>query len=151
MMEAADNSELAHMFCVGSHHMNITIIHLIQNLYTKSKSIRTVSLNCHYFILFRNNRDQLQIQTFGRQVFPHMTKYFMDAYEKATSRPCGYLLVDLNPRSDRKYQLRSNILPGETDIVYRPLKWMKWTGLTTTVGWLLLLQLTILSRSTSVV
>ena len=120
MLETANKSSLADLFCVGSHHCNITVIYMIQNLY--QKGIRTISLNCHYFILFRNNRDQLQIQNFGRQVFPGKLKFFMNAYDRATSKPYGYLLIDLSPHSDRNYQLRSNILPGQDTVVYQPAK-----------------------------
>ena len=120
MIDAADNLDVVNMFCVGSHHFNITVIHLVQNLFMKGKAMRCISLNSHYFILFRNHRDQLQIQTFGRQVFPGMNKYFMDAYNKATSELYGYLLVDLSPHSDKKYQLRSKILQGDTTTVFEP-------------------------------
>ena len=120
MIESTSNSDIVHMFCVGSHHLGITIIHLVQNLF--EKGLRCVSLNCHYFILFQNYRDQLQIQTFGRQVFPGKTKYFMDSYAKATERRYGYLLVDLSPHSEKSYQLRSRILPGQFTTVFQPVK-----------------------------
>ena len=120
MMDAADCTDVVHMFCVGSHHYNFTIIHILQNLFLKGKIMRTVSLNCHYFILFKNYRDQLQIKTFGKQVFPGNLRFFMDAFDKATSEKYGYLVVDLNPHSDKTYQLRTNILPGQTTIVYQP-------------------------------
>jgi len=82
MMDAADSLEIAHMMCVGSHHYNMTVIHLLQNVFQKGKSMRTASLNCHYFILFRSYRDVLQIQTLGKQIFPGQLKYFMDVYNK---------------------------------------------------------------------
>ena len=105
MMDSADSSEIVHLMCVGSHHHQITVIHILQNLFHKGKAMRTASLNCHYFVLFRNYRDQLQVQTLGRQIFPGQLKYFMDAYLKATSIPYGYLCIDLNPLASKKYQL----------------------------------------------
>ena len=122
MMEAANNLEVVNLFCVGSHHMNITVIHLVQNLFAKGRIMKSLSLNCHYFILFRNNRDQLQYHTFGRQVFPGMLNFFIDAMNKATMIKYGYLLVDLNPHTDKKYQLRTNILPGENTLIFQSLK-----------------------------
>lgn len=46
----------------------------------------------------------------------------MDAFHKATNEPFGYLLIDINPYSDKRYQLRTKILPGEDTRVYLPLK-----------------------------
>lgn len=120
MLQGVESDELMHLMCVGSHHTQLTVIFLIQNLFQKGKSMRTASLNCHYFIIFRNNRDMLQVQTLGKQIFPGKTKFFMDSYQKATSKPYGYLLVDIHPHTDKSYQLRSNILPGQDTIVYQP-------------------------------
>lgn len=122
MMQGAESSELLHMMCVGSHHTNFTVIFLLQNIFHKSKSLRTASLNCHYFILMTSKRDPSQIQILGRQIFPNKTKFFMDAYQRSTSYPYGYLLIDINPHSDTTYQLRTRILPGEDTIVYQPAK-----------------------------
>lgn len=119
MIDAADKVEMAHLLCVGSHHYNITVIHLLQNIFHKGKAMRTAFLNCHYFILFPSYRDRLQIQSFGKQLFPGKSKYFMDAFEKATSKPYGYLLVDISLHSDKSYQLRTNILTGQATRVFQ--------------------------------
>ncbi len=37
----------------------------------------------------------------------------MAAYEKATSRPHGYLMLDLKPTTDDQQRLKTNVLPGE--------------------------------------
>lgn len=122
MMDAADSSEIVHLMCVGSHHQKITVIHILQNVFQKGKSMRTASLNAHYFILFKSKRDNAQISCLGRQIFPGRVQFFMDAFHKATSRPYGYLLVDLNPHTDISYQLRTNILPGQLTNVFQPAK-----------------------------
>jgi hypothetical protein len=96
---------------------NASMIYLVQNLFQKGRVMRTLSLNMHYFVLFKNYRDQLQIQTFGRQAFPQQLKYFIDAFDKATSSvPYGYLVSDMNPHSNKLYCLRTRIFPGEGTI-----------------------------------
>ena len=121
MSQCANNTSMEQLVCVGSHHFNMTIIYLVQNLFQKGRVMRTLSLNMHYFVLFKNYRDQLQIQTFGRQAFPQQLKYFIDAFDKATSSvPYGYLVSDMNPHSNKLYCLRTRIFPGEGTIVYRP-------------------------------
>jgi hypothetical protein len=120
MIDAADNLDMVHLLCVGSHQYDITVIHLMQNLFHKGKAMRTASLNCHYFTLSPSYRDRLQIQSFGKQLFPRKSKYFMDAFEKATAKQYSYLMVDSNPNSDKAYQLRIDILPGQVTKVFQP-------------------------------
>jgi len=108
------------LFCVTAHHRRVSVLFLTQNLYMPGKYARTISLNCHYVLLFRNVRDARQVVTFGSQVFPGKVAYFKDAYDKATSVPYGYLLVDMSPASPDKYRLRTLILPGQDTIVYAP-------------------------------
>lgn len=121
MSESANSTCVEQLVCVGSHHLNMTIISLVQNLFQKVKVMRTLSLNTHYFVLYKNYRDSDQIMRFGRQVFPQQSKYFFDVYQKATNLSSfGYLLVDLNSHSNKLYTLRTRIFPGEDTIVYRP-------------------------------
>ena len=120
MSESANSVEVERFVCTGSHHLNMTIICLVQNLIQKGKVMHTLSLNTHYFVLYKNRRDQEQIQRFGRQASPQQSKYFLDAYLEAASTPYGYVLVYLNPHSCKLYSLRTKIFPGEDIIVYRP-------------------------------
>ena len=93
-----------------------------QNAFSPGREFRTVNLNTHYFILFKNRRDELQVQRLGRQIFPRQLNYFMEAYRKATEKQYEYLLVDLSPHSDPKYKLRTHTLPYQSMIVYAPDK-----------------------------
>lgn len=120
MMQVAKSEESLNLFCVTAHHRRISVFMLAQNLYMPGKFARTISLNCHYVILFRNVRDSRQMLTFGSQVFPLKLKYFKEAYDKATSIPFGYLVVDMSPSTDDNYRLRTRILPNEDTIVYLP-------------------------------
>lgn len=94
MMDAANSPEIAHLMSVGSHHYQMTVIHILQNLFVKGKSMRTASLNCHYFILMANKRDTLQVAALGRQIFPGNLKFFLQSFESATKLPHSYILID---------------------------------------------------------
>lgn len=118
MVEVNSNPKLEKLWTVYSHHYNLTILYLTQNLFEKGKAARSISLNTSYFCLFRNFRDELQVQHFAREVFPGKTKLFMQAYKLATCKEYGYLLVDLESKSDRRFRLRTNIFPGENTIAY---------------------------------
>ena len=119
LQRAAKNIDVADLFCQYSHHLNFSSFLLTQNIFANGKQFRTISLNTHYFIMFKSQRDQLQIQTLGRQMFPSMTRYFNDAFSKATEKQYGYLLIDAHPRGSI-YKLRTNILPGQLMCVFLP-------------------------------
>lgn len=123
MAKCSSSQDICDLFTIFSHHMNFSVFFLVQNLFSGGKQFRTISLNAHQFILFKNQRDELQIKNFSRQVFPDDTKFFMSAYNKATSSKFGYLFLDLSPSNtyeETLYRVRTRILPGETTIVYRP-------------------------------
>ena len=77
-----------------------------------------MSLNAHYIVAFKNPRDVTQIATLAKQMYPGSTKYMIEAYQDATSKPFGYLLIDLKPQTDERIRLRTNIFPGEVNYVY---------------------------------
>ena len=63
MGSASSSESVADSFTQGSNHKNLTVIYLVQNLYNKNKSQRTISLNSHYSVVFRNSRDASQFRT----------------------------------------------------------------------------------------
>ena len=84
----ADSKELSRLFTEGSHHLNLTIIYIVQNLFNKGKSQRTASINTHYFVLFKNPRDTSQVsylmQQLARSKARSLVKIFEDARLEAT-------------------------------------------------------------------
>ena len=47
MEEAGKSTERSSLFTKGSHHLNLTIVYLVQNIFDKGQAHRTVSLNSH--------------------------------------------------------------------------------------------------------
>ena len=118
MQQAAKSQDTELLFTQKSHHMNLSVIFISQNLYCKNT--KTLSLNCHYLVLFRNFRDGQQINCLGRQIFPKSSQKFLEAYKDATSKPYGYILIDLSPHSHDELRLRTHIFPDdECIIVYK--------------------------------
>ena len=118
MSESGNNAKVTDLFTKGSHHRNLSVILILQNLFYKGKEMRTISLNAHYMVLFKNPRDASQISHLARQMYPSKPKYMMEAYRDATSAPYGYLFVDLKPDTPENMRLRTNIFPGEYQVVY---------------------------------
>ena len=75
------------IFTKISHHMNVSVLYLTQNLFFGGKQNRTVGLNSHYLVLFKNPRDATQVATLGRQIFPGRSKFIVEVFKDATSTP----------------------------------------------------------------
>jgi len=116
MQETDDR--VSQIFTRESHHKNISAVYLTQNIFHKSKQNRTMSLNAHYLVLFKNVRDATQISHLAAQMYPGKSKFLIDAYRDATSAPFTYLFIDLKPDTDDKIRVRSNIFPDQTTYVY---------------------------------
>lgn len=112
------DTSLVTLFVKGCHHWNLSCVHIVQNLFFKG--LRTARINTNYMVLFKNPSDKLQVANLGRQLFPGQSKYFMDAFQSATSEPYTYLLLDLSQTCPENLRLRSNIFPGEVQVVYVP-------------------------------
>ena len=111
------NEEISKLFTKYSHHRNISVVYLSQNLFSKNKHARVISLNTHYLVLMRNTRDATQISTLSRQMFPKNAGYMIDAYNDAVRPNYGYLFVDLKPNTDDRIRLRTRIFPDESPTV----------------------------------
>lgn len=127
MAELGNNKKLSNLFTKGSHHNNISIIFIAQNIFHQGSQMRTVSLNCHYTIIMKNPRDKSQLNVLGRQMFPNNTKFFLEAYQDATGDndsedrkvEFGYLLIDLKQDTPNKLRLRTRITPEEHEKIYK--------------------------------
>lgn len=112
------NSDTEKIFTRMSHHRNISVIFIMQNLFPKNKFARTMSLNAHYMVLFKNPRDAGQFAVLAKQMYPNGSQFAVESYKDATSCPYGYLLLDLKPDTDERFRLRTNIFPEENTNVY---------------------------------
>jgi len=112
------NQLVANVFTKISHHRNVSVVYLTQNVFDKNKYARMISLNAHCLVLFKNPRDATQFATLARQMYPNASKFAIEAYKDATSAPYGYLLIDLKPEQDERCRLRTNVFPGETQFAY---------------------------------
>lgn len=106
MNEIANDKKLTAAFTKTSHHLNISVIFITQNVFHQSKQMRTISLNSHYIILMKAPRDKMQIMTLGRQIYPINSKFFMQAYEEAVKEPYGHLIIDMTSTTDDNLRLR---------------------------------------------
>lgn len=111
-------SQVENLFTKKSHHCNVTIILLIQNLF--NKNMRTLSINSHYIVLFKNPRDKTIISSLAKQMYPSNNKFLQEAYHDATQLPYSYLLIDLRQETLEYARVRTNIFSTNEQYVYLP-------------------------------
>ncbi|GFX95129.1 uncharacterized protein TNCV_3605881 [Trichonephila clavipes] len=131
MSELGGDKKLSNLFTKGSHHKNISVIFIVQNLFYKGAEFRTISLNASYMCCFKNVRDKMQMASLAKQMYPSQTKYFQESFKDATSVAYGYLFIDLRPETDEKLRLRtglfqkmriSSINPDNSKLVHFQIK-----------------------------
>lgn len=96
--------------------------------------MRTVSLNTHYMVLFKNPRDATQIRTLGYQMYPDSSQFLTQAYMDATSKAYGYIIVDLRPNGTDALRVCTDIFDKGGATAYVPTTEMKRTSIKTVQG-----------------
>lgn len=119
MTKCEKDSSILNLFTVDSHHKNLSVFFLTQNLFSQGRYSRSISLNAHYMILLNSPRDRSQINFLSRQMFPSNPKFLVECYEDATSKQFGYLFLDFKQTTDNKFRVQTGILPNDTRIVYQ--------------------------------
>ena len=108
----------SNIFTKFSHHLKISVIYILQNLFVQSKNQRSISLNTGHIVLFKNPRDFSQAMFLARQVSPYNPNICVEAFLDATKTPHSYLLFDFLQDTPDTHRMRTNIFPGESDDVY---------------------------------
>jgi hypothetical protein len=120
LINEIDPKYLETLYIKGSHHWNVSIILVTQNLF--DKNIKVARINSHYIILMKNPQGLLQIRTLGSHLFPGKLNYFLEAYNDAIEQnPYGYLVINLKPTIPDDLRLSTNLFPNETATIYLPV------------------------------
>lgn len=121
LMRESSNNTIVDLFTKGSHHKNISVIFITQNIFHQGHGQRDISLNANYIVIFKNPRDRAQIQHLARQVYPEDPRFLTESYHDATAQPHGYLLLDLKQSTPDMCRCRTNIFPDDPQMhVYVP-------------------------------
>lgn len=106
MLGDKDEEKIKLWFTRKGHHRNSSVVYITQNLFQQSKATRTISLNAHYLILFQSPRDKMQVKVLAQQL---QTPHLSYAFDDATSKPHGYLVIDLKPDTPQHLRFRTDI------------------------------------------
>jgi len=109
MTEAKCDQRIADLFTKGSHHRNMSVIYLTQNVFPQGKACRDIALNTQYMVLFNNPIDRQQVATLARRMYPSSSGRFLKRFQEAVQKPYGYLVVDLKADTSEHERLKSDI------------------------------------------
>ena len=114
MAEGGNAQTVVDILTKHSHHCNITVLYLCQDLFLTGKFAKTINRNVHYIVAFKNPRDSLGLRTMLLQAFPGQWREALECYKEATGRPFGYAVFDFHPRSaDDSKRIFSHLLKRE--------------------------------------
>lgn len=99
-------------FIKNSHHYDVDVILLCQNLFEKSAHHRTCSLNSSGIIVFKNPRDAAQMGYLARQITPFNPAFLISAYKQATEEPHSYLFINLKQDTPELLRYRDSVFPA---------------------------------------
>ena len=81
---------IANLFTTGSHHNNLSVMYIVQNIFHQNKWQRDILLNFHYIVIFRNfvhrpntfrDKFALKIPIFARSVSRrHLATIWVSAF-----------------------------------------------------------------------
>lgn len=122
LMDSAYSTKVNQLFTKGSHHRNISLVLITQNLFLQGPSSRDISLNSKYIVVFKNPRDKTQIVHLARQVYPENISSFHKTYLEVCKDPHTYLFLDLTQSINDLLRFRTKIFPGETTDEFPPVR-----------------------------
>ena len=109
--------KLKSLFIKRSHHERISVIIILQNIFSNSSFTKTIRINISNYYILKHSFGFDQLEVLGRQLEGYRkSKHFLEAYNIATTEQFGGLFVDLHPLSKTKdiyryrYYKRGNIL-----------------------------------------
>ena len=105
MDEGSNDKRVLDLFTKHFHHQNVTVLYLCQDMFPVGKYAKSISRNAHYIVAFKNPRDQLGVPNVLLQSFPTTWKDSLETFHRATTRPYGYLVLDLHPASSDTQRL----------------------------------------------
>ena len=120
MAECKDNKDIATLFSVHSHHKNISVFLVTQNIFMQGACARDINLNSTNLIIFNNPRDRQQIRVLGQQMFPKKSLGFMEIFDDAIKQQDGhgYLFLDFKQQTQERMRIQTGIIPGDERIIY---------------------------------
>lgn len=121
MEQCTNNSLITDFFTKKSHHQDVSVIFITQNLFHKGKERITFMKNATYLVIFNAPLDSSEAFALARRIMPRKPKIFMDIYAHAVEKPHGYLFIDGHQETPKEAIYRTNIFDNVQKVLI-PLK-----------------------------
>jgi hypothetical protein len=95
------------LFTKGSHHRNLSVILITQNVFHQAPHCHDISLNAKYLVSLKNVRDTNKFAYPARQVLSETSTSLCEAYREATQNPHGYLILEFAQDTDDMLSYRT--------------------------------------------
>ena len=79
--DGTKSEQLEKYFVQGSHHRNLTVVFIAQNIFEKGQAMRTSNFISHYLVMYKNPRDKGQSAILASQLYPSKWRNFVAAME----------------------------------------------------------------------
>lgn len=109
MQECTNNSLITDFFTRKSHHENICVIFITQNLFHSGRERINFIKNTTYLTLFNSPMDQSLPIYMAQKLLPTNRKAFMDIYNHAVDKPHGYLFIDGHQETPKAAKFRTDL------------------------------------------
>ena len=118
MEEGSNDKRVLDLFTKDSHHRNITVSYLTQDLFPLGKFAKTINRNLQcYVITFKNPPNRTGMRNLVMQAFLDKWQGLLDVFQLCTEQPFGYLMLDPHPASDDRFQLWTHLRRQEAPLV----------------------------------
>jgi len=109
MNEGSNNKRVLDWFTKHSHHQNVTVLYLCQDMFPVGKYAKIISSNAHYIVAFKNPRDQLRtsLWVFGVGFAPGVVRSTTVVKPRFKRREMDAYVSKALPRSDTGCQVKS--------------------------------------------
>ena len=113
-----NHKKTCQLFLVESHHRNLSLFYLTQNLFPRDESTRLMAMNSHYIVLMSDPRSLRQIKTLAHKLFDDDDKNrLIQAYKSVLTKPYNFVLLSFLPGVPRELTVLTNYW-SETPSVY---------------------------------
>ena len=117
MTQSSQNASITQLISNKVHHASLSVISIVQDLFSPGRERTSYQKSCHYLILFSNPLNNSVAQIVGQRVMPGRQKVFLEIFKHAVRRPHGYLFIDGCQTTPDKARLKSDIF-GSVQHVY---------------------------------
>ena len=121
MKECGKNQLITDFFTRRSHHENVSIIFITQNLFHEGRERKKFTKNATYLTIFNSPLDQSMAYSLARKLMPKGQKTFIEIYNHAVDKPHGYLFIDGHQQTPKSAMFRSDIF-DDVQHVFIPQK-----------------------------